>query len=119
MSLPKPLIDLDAKLLKYTVREVDQTSFADTTAYPGKRKLEMIKHTDSLADADGIRFMCPKCGEHQVMVWFRGCVPDDVVPGPGRWQATGSSLADLSLYPSISLTHGCQWHGFVTAGAAK
>ena len=112
------LRELEPVLLKYWTREVDQTSFADTNAHPGKRILEGARHVETLAEADGVRFTCPKCGDHQVMVWFRDHVPPHIQPGPGRWSATGTSVDDLSLTPSIALGGACGWHGFVTNGDA-
>ncbi len=76
------------------------------------------------SEARGVMFLCPKCfianrgrvGTHSVIAWFTG-VPADRVPGPGRWEASGTSLADLTLRPSILLTgEGCGWHGFITNG---
>lgn len=81
----------------------------------------------TLQDADGVLFLCPLCyrtnngkiGTHSVLCWFRGRVPDDRHPGPGRWDVTGTSIDDLSLSPSIQLLGGgCSWHGFVTNGDA-
>ena len=84
---------------------------------------------DSLAEADGIRFLCPKCyasnggriGTHQVVCWFEGRVSDDVQPGPGRWKPQGDSFENLSFVSgrksnSVLLLGGCNWHGFVTNG---
>lgn len=74
--------------------------------------------------ADGVRFLCPTCfkknggaiGTETVIVWFADRnVPADVQPGPGRWQASGSSFDDLTLSPSVNVDHE-HWHGFVTAG---
>jgi hypothetical protein len=107
----------------------------------------------TLAEADGVMFQCPKCAEgkergsevedwrgddwpngkvrhfvrgaHMVLCWFRGHVPDDLDPKPGRWTPSGSSLEDLTFVPgeppmavSVLLTGGCNWHGFVRAGEA-
>lgn len=89
---------------------------------------------DTLAEADGILFVCPKCfaekhsvvGAHSVICWFRGKVPDDATPGPGRWTPAGSGYDDLSFVPgsppmmrSVQLNGGCQWHGFVQNGEAN
>lgn len=80
----------------------------------------------SLEHAHGVSFLCPKCyranggarGVHSVLCWFRGRVPDDVTPGPGRWDVAGTGLHDLTLSPSIQLAGGgCDWHGFVRGGA--
>lgn len=84
---------------------------------------------DTLAEADGIFFLCPKCflankgpvGTHGVICWFEGKVPDDAQPAPGRWNPTGSGFADLSFVPgtktrSVQLVGGCAWHGHLTNG---
>ncbi len=91
---------------------------------PGKRWQEV----DTLAEAQGVMFLCPKCwrsnggpvGTHAVVCWFldRG-VADSETPGPGRWRGLGTSLEDLTLEAgssSILLTGGCQWHGFIRNG---
>jgi hypothetical protein len=95
------------------------------------------RHVDTLAEADGISFVCPKCyadpecgngsvrGAHSVICWFRGKVPDSMTPGPGRWTPEGSGYDDLSFVPgnppiamSVLLTGGCKWHGFIRSGEA-
>jgi hypothetical protein len=76
-------------------------------------------------DVQGVLFMCPLCRRHYVQVWFEGRgVPASATPTP-RWRATGTSLDDLTLSPSINLdvpqaraAGGCLWHGFVTNGEA-
>jgi len=82
-----------------------------------------------LKDASGLLFLCPKCGTHSILVWFQNAgVPDSLRPGPDRWQATGTSIDDLSLTPSINLDtypthegvkHACDWHGWVLNGRAS
>lgn len=101
---------------------------------------EFIKHlgggsfqaAGSLAEADGVCFLCPKCfvanggapGTHSVICWFVGRVPADIRPGPGRWMPRGTGIDDLSFVPtppktpSVQLTSGCHWHGFVRDGEA-
>lgn len=88
---------------------------------------------DSVAEADGIMFLCPACfaknggavGTHSVLVSFEGRnVPDGAGSRgdggkPTRWAVSSSSLDDLVLTPSILLgssqpvDQGCHWHGFV------
>lgn len=87
----------------------------------------------SLADAQGIQFLCPKCfndepvgrvGCHSVICWFkdRG-VPDDLDPKPGRWKPSGTGIDDLTFVgpgaASVALTGGCNWHGFIKGGDAS
>jgi hypothetical protein len=87
----------------------------------------------SLAEADGIMFLCPKCyaangssrGTHRVLCWFRGKVPDTLDPKPGRWTPSGTGLSDLTFIPgappmavSVLLTSGCGWHGHIVNGDA-
>lgn len=97
---------------------------------------------DSLAEADGVMFQCPKCalqceagtdgvrkffrGAHYVICWFVGKVPDDLDPKPGRWTPVGTGLDDITFMPgdpprnvSVLLTGpGCGWHGHVVSGEA-
>ena len=88
-------------------------------------------NVDTLAEAQGVRFLCPKCfaekksnvGVHGVVCWSKSRgVPDDVQPGPGRWKLVGTGYHDLSLMEepgksrSVLLLGGCAWHGFVTNG---
>jgi len=107
------LTELDAHFIK----AIDATSW---------------KHVDTLQEADGIQFLCPKCyhdnggpkGTHGVLCWFEGKVPDDRQPGPGRWNPQGSGLHDLTFVDgaktrSVLLTGGCAWHGFITNGEAS
>jgi hypothetical protein len=88
---------------------------------------------DTLAEAQGVRFLCPKCfrdnggnvGTHQVICWSaeRG-TPADATPGPGRWKMEGTGLEDLTLSgengksSSVWLTGGCGYHGFIKNGLA-
>jgi hypothetical protein len=80
-----------------------------------------LRKVSTLAEAQGIRFVCPKCGEHQILIWFRDRgTPDEARPAPGRWAVSGSGYHDLTITPSINLdipgATGCRWHGFVTNG---
>ncbi len=93
-----------------------------------------FKHVDSLAEANGIWFLCPKCfaansgpsGTHGVICWSRSRgAPEDIEPLPGRWSMNGTSLDDLTLNVdppgtarSVLLIGGCEWHGFVNNGDA-
>lgn len=89
------------------------------------------RYVDTLAEANGIMFTCPKCleankgsnvGVHSVICWFTG-VPQDWSPKPGRWNAQGTGLNDLTFVPpgavSVQLIGGCEWHGFVKDGSAS
>lgn len=104
------LLDLDPKFLK----RLDDTTFQHEGV--------------SFADADGIRFLCPKCwvankgpvGTHIVICWGPH-VPKTTPPVPGRWMLVGTGYEDLSLVAgssSIQLTSGCMWHGFIKDGEA-
>lgn len=92
-----------------------------------------MRHAESMNDAHGMKFLCPKCfvanggpvGTHMVVCWFEGRVPDDAVPGPGRWTPSGTGFDDLTFVPgarigavSVLLTGGCGWHGFIKDGDA-
>lgn len=103
------LLDLNAQLLRCEMLPSGQ---------------ELHPYVDELSRAHGVMFLCPACfkansgsvGTHSVLVWFanRG-VPDAATPAP-RWAMSGTSLADLTLSPSIQIP--C-WHGFVTGGIVR
>lgn len=120
-----------------TLRELE----AQFIAYRQETKEEMairgvntpatfFQRVSSLHEAHGVRFICPKSfamhgskvGAHLVQVYFAGSpVPIDMgVNKDGqavRWNATGTSLDDLSLSPSIQEQDSiCGWHGFVGTG---
>lgn len=86
---------------------------------------EGLRHVDSLEEAEGIMFLCPKCyvqnggavGTHAVICWSPQA-PDSIPPGPGRWTMSGTDYGDLTLMPSVQITSGCMWHGFVKDGEA-
>jgi len=76
-----------------------------------------LAHVDSFAEAQGIRFNCPRGEGHWVVVWFSGRgVPPHHDPD---WAASGTGYDDLTLSPSVDCTGdgGCQWHGSVTGGS--
>jgi hypothetical protein len=105
-----------------------QASFVSDYTPEGFREIG-----DTIEGAQGLIFICPKCQGHSVLCWFTRSinaekVPDDALPGPGRWKFTGTSLADATLSPSIDLSRyeqgkdmgkSCKWHGFVKNGEAK
>ena len=77
-------------------------------------------YVDTLAQADGIMFRCPKC-THQVLCWFVGKVPDSVDPKPGRWIPRGTGVGDLSFvtdaqHPLCSVKLDCA-HFYVRDGS--
>lgn len=89
------------------------------------------QRVDTLAAAQGIEFLCPKCykqndgpvGTHRVLCWFAGRdVPPETRPLPGRWNPSGTCMADLTFVgpgaASVLLEGGCGWHGFVKNGCA-
>ena len=81
----------------------------------------------TIAEADGVKFLCPKCfqanggveGSHIVICW-RPKVAKDVTPGPGRCELVGTSFEDMSLVSSptssVQLYGGCNAHFTVSQG---
>jgi hypothetical protein len=70
--------------------------------------------------AQGILFQSPT-DRFGILCWFRDRgVPDDAVPGPGRWKVTGTGFDDLTLWPSVDVSaggkHPGRWHGWVRDG---
>lgn len=88
---------------------------------------------ESIAEAQGVQFLCPKCyaenngevGTHAIMCWFnnRG-VPDRVQPAPGRWNAAGTTIEDLTFVGPgnvsvLLLGPGCGYHGLIEKGGER
>jgi hypothetical protein len=89
----------------------------------------MFCKVETIDEADGISFLCPKCfaenggavGTHGVICW-RPRVPRDARPGPGRWELEGTGYSDLTLRASsssVQLTGGCAAHFFVENGEIR
>ena len=126
------LTELDAKFYKREMEERTRTlrredGSTETVTGP----CEIYRPVETLAEADGVQFLCPLCfaknggpvGTHRVLCWFVGKVPDEAEPGPGRWNPSGTGLHDLTFVPpgavSVHLTgEGCGWHGLVRNGEA-
>lgn len=117
------LTELEPVFIRRESRAVDPTVYVDGVMHPSGIS---VSHAPviTLAEADGIRFLCPKCKDkdgHSVICWFEGKVADDVQPGPGRWNPQGTGFEDLSFVPgaktrSIQLLGGCNAHFFITNG---
>lgn len=122
------LTDLEPRFLRYS----ESTTPHECIVSPRPGAVYVTFHeVDTIADAQGIQFLCPKCfasnhgpvGTHAVICWSssRG-VPDHAEPKPGRWRLVGTGYHDLSLMEepgksrSVLLLGGCAWHGFVTNG---
>lgn len=112
---------------------VNDPAHPDTGTHDAIVDQDIFRRVDSIAEAQGVMFKCPKCfvtnggivGTHMVICWSRSRgVPDDATPGPGRWTLLGSGFADLTLGEepgqtrSVLLLGGCAWHGFITNGEA-
>jgi hypothetical protein len=86
-----------------------------------------FQNVDSIAEADGLWFLCPKCfaanggpvGTHIVICWHPR-VPQTTSPTPGRWELLGSGYADLTLRAGSSSVllpgEGCKAHFFINNG---
>lgn len=94
--------------------------------YEPKDGRDIFVMVDSISEAQGVKFLCPKCwkanngpiGTHAVICW-NPTIPQTVPPQPGRWSLVGTGLHDLSLVAassSILLTAGCMWHGYIKNG---
>jgi hypothetical protein len=85
----------------------------------------------AVSTAQGILFWCPICHAdttraHPILIWFNDRGVDPAWEPVARWLASGASIVDLSLTPSINLDtesarahpNSCRWHGWVTNGEA-
>lgn len=92
-------------------------------AYRKSMTGEHYQDVATFAEADGVIFSCPKCtaelgsieGAHSIIVWNKK-IPEGVSPRGGRWDMSGTGLADLTISPSVAVVAGCGWHGFVRNG---
>lgn len=136
------LRDLEAQLLKCIKEistEVDENGkyvFRDTDGeirmWSGTPDSWIFAPVDTVAEANGIRFLCPKSyaknggtkGTHSVYVFFQGSphAGRNLKGEEVRWNVVGgSTIDDLQLTPSILEEDGadtpaewrCGWHGFV------
>jgi len=91
----------------------------------------VFEHVESVAQAHGIRFMCPKSfaknggprGTHSVYIFFVGSpyAGRNMAGQEVRWKVLGgTTIDDLSISPSIQEQdddvkpeHRCGWHGFI------
>jgi hypothetical protein len=133
------LTDLDPHFIRYETR-IDTYTVIDgdhetwrargcpTKEVTGPREYSI--RVETLAEAQGIRFLCPTCyaknsgpvGTHGIDVAFHGRGVLDHQGShnskgePSRWHVSGDGLENLTMTPSID--GGC-WHGHVTNGDAK
>jgi hypothetical protein len=89
----------------------------------------------SVADAQGLLFVCPKCQHHSILIMFANprngrVVPNDAFPkNERRWTFSGDTIDKLTLSPSVDLSQitpenpatpsRCYWHGWVKNGDAQ
>src|SRR5712691_2150217 len=100
------LVDLNHQFLRHEIRLETRTQvIGDPLKWKqGDPTEEVTKHcqyhikVNTFAEAQGIMFTC-LCDNHRIVCWFVGKVPDDAVPGPGRWTASGTGYHDLTLGP--------------------
>jgi hypothetical protein len=122
------LSDLEPQFVRREIRPC-HVGAPDCHTVSDHTEHEWHVYVDTLAEADGIAFLCPKCfadnsgsrGTHQVLCW-RPRVPADVSPKPGRWEFEGTGYDDLSLRAgssSILLNGGCNAHFWIEHGAIR
>ena len=131
------LVELEPQFLRYEEREeAYKVCHEDHVHNPECGEVIVgprvyFPYVDALAEAQGLKFLCPKCfaqngevvGTHSVVCWSRSRgVPEHAVPS-GRWRLDGTGYGDLTLNAdppssarSVLLVGGCAWHGFVTDG---
>lgn len=130
------LTDLDPRLYRYNkvVRDVEVAvgdpltwKSGDPTRTDKGRVCYDSVPVQSIAEAQSVWFMCPKCFNdcgHMIECTIAGrgvedaCGSHNKAGKPTRWTITGTGFSDLSLSPSVLLEGGCNWHGFVTNGDA-
>lgn len=111
------LTDLEPQFLRWTPEN-----------WPNAEGQKTYADVHTLAEANGIEFVCPKClrdngmkrpGVHSIICWSPGVPQKEDLVGPGRWQMVGTGYDDLTLVASSSsvfLTSGCHAHFFIRYG---
>lgn len=121
---------LEARFMRHSIQPADEghgRKRPDGTTQWGGFDVDTYSPVESIADADLVKFLCPKCfaanggkkGTHQVYAEFAGrnCPPE--MNNGVRWQFSGTSIDDLTITPSILCIGGCAWHGFVENGQTR
>lgn len=126
------LRDLDAEFVgewtEKSYRRLPSIEGAQGVLFQCPKCAQGKEHGEEISLADGEMRGHWK-GAHYVLCWFTNPrnaprVPDTAFPRPGRWTVVGNTIDDISFVPgpysnSVLLTGtGCQWHGYVTNGAA-
>ncbi len=137
---PRSLRDLDAQLIRLEVVveartrirpevwEVNKDGpWSEADLYEWVGPCDYVIDVDTIAEADGIRILCPKCyddppagpvGTHSVICWSPK-ISQDHSPKPGRWNLVGTSIDDLTLVAgssSVQIHGSCNAHFFVRDG---
>lgn len=143
------LVELEPQFLRYeerlgSWREHKKDGYADDPDHKhidecwetvtGQRVFWPFVMANDMKQAQGLKFLCPKCfernngpvGTHSVIIWSRSRgVPDHATP-TGRWTLDGVSCANLTVNGdppgsarSIQLIGGCAWHGYITNGRSS
>lgn len=125
------LRELEARFIRYEKGIAEPghgRALPDGTTQWGGFEVNVQKEVELLSEAQGIVFLCPLCfknkggpiGTHSIGITFEGRgVPNSIgsqgINGkPTRWNVIGGTGIDnLQLSPSILLTGGCGWHGFI------
>lgn len=120
------LRDLEAEFTKSGERPPNEEELRLNPWMADGHTIKFFRRVETLAEADGIWFLCPLCfaknggavGTHSVAVPFPNAPNGAYIQGPNgtwpKWQVVGgTTLDDLQLSPSILLLSGCGWHGFV------
>lgn len=124
--MPK-LRELEAHFARSYDREPTAEERALNPQFPADYRMKGYRYVDTLAEADGLIFLCPLCfaknggavGTHGVAIPFPNAPDGQYIRGRDgstpKWRVVGgSTLDDLQLAPSIQLLgDGCNWHGFV------
>lgn len=134
------LRELGARLLRVVILTTDERDADGKWVWRGEdgepcfwssgdNRRTVFEPVETVAEANGVRFLCPKSfagrgeGAHSVYVFFQGSpyAGHNKAGQEVRWQVVGgSTVDDLSRSPSIleqddglAPEHRCGWHGWV------
>lgn len=118
------LRELEGRFMQHRVEpapEYHGRTMPDGSTQWGGFPIDTFHTVTTLAEADGVWFLCPLCfkqnggakGTHTVAIlWKEG--PGQRFNNGVRWKLEPcTGMDDLRLSPSIQCHGGCNWHGFV------
>lgn len=81
----------------------------------------------TVSDATSLKFICPLCSAHHIILPLQRDLPlqrgRPILPRratePDAWRASGQTVYDITLTPSVHVDPGCGFHAMITHGRVQ